>query len=95
MSEGPVKHISQYARIEKEILNDWAELLGVERIGMDDKFFDLCGDSMAAMVCISRMKSKFAVEFPPDTFFSRATISDFARAIDKLSSDAATGSCPT
>jgi len=93
MSEGVTKNSSQCSETEKEILKDWIEILRVENIDMHDNFFDLGGDSLAAMLCISRMRTKFGIEFPLDSFFlDDATISDFARAIERFSSDASRGS---
>jgi acyl carrier protein len=73
----------RYSEIEKRMVQDWMEVLQLSEIDVHDQFLDLGGDSLAAILCISRMRSAFGVEFPIDAFFlDDATISNFARMIE-------------
>jgi acyl carrier protein len=63
----------------------WTDILKKNEIGDDESFFDLGGDSMDAMLCISRLRKTFQVEFTIEDFFVMpATIRLFARLIDEV-----------
>jgi hypothetical protein len=40
--------------IEEVLAGIYAQILGLERVGVDDSFFDLGGDSLSAMRMITR-----------------------------------------
>jgi surfactin family lipopeptide synthetase C len=64
----------------------WTEVLKIRDLSLDDEFGDLGGDSLAAMLCISRIRDQFNVEFTVEDFFlDHATIADFSKRIDEIS----------
>ena len=68
--------------IEEKLTRIWQELLVCKEIGLDDDFVDLGGDSLSAMLCISRIRTEFHVNVPIDEFFmDQATISAMAALI--------------
>ena len=66
----------QPASQREEILCEvFAEVLGVDRVGVEDNFFDLGGHSLLAAVLIARLTERFGVELPLKLFFGNPTVS--------------------
>jgi acyl carrier protein len=60
------------------VSNIWAEVLGVERVGASDNFFDLGGNSLLLVKAHSRLQESFAREISMVELFRRATVSSLA-----------------
>jgi hypothetical protein len=61
----------------------WAEMLGVEQIGVASNFFDLGGHSLLAGRVLARVANVFGVSLPIRTIFEASTIEALARLIDE------------
>ena len=59
----------------------WAEVLGVERVGRRDNFFDLGGHSLLAVQVTSRVQQALQVEVALGDLFTRPVLRDFAREL--------------
>jgi amino acid adenylation domain-containing protein len=67
---------------EEEMLERlWAEVLGVERVGIFDDFFDLGGHSLLATRLISRVQKTFAGDFGLRMLFEAPTVAGFAELL--------------
>lgn len=62
----------------------WAEVLGIEQVGIYDNFFALGGDSLRATQLVSRVRAAFGVELPLTTTFREPTVADQALVIEDL-----------
>lgn len=58
------------ATIEDRVSGIVVAVLQKEKIGREETFVDLGGDSLAAMLCISRIRKEFGVELSVEDFFS-------------------------
>ena len=68
-------------KLEKHLLNLWAEVLGVEGIGPDDNFFELGGHSLIAMRLFSNIRETFGTRLPLATLFESPTVREMARLL--------------
>jgi amino acid adenylation domain-containing protein/non-ribosomal peptide synthase protein (TIGR01720 family)/FkbM family methyltransferase len=68
--------------VEEILAGLWAEILGHERVGAADHFFDLGGHSLLATRVISRLRGAFGVEIPMRDLFAAPVLADFAARIE-------------
>ncbi|MGH3786085.1 MAG: non-ribosomal peptide synthetase, partial [Pseudonocardiaceae bacterium] len=54
--------------VERELARVWGEVLGVERVGVEDNFFSLGGDSILSIQIISRARQAGLMLMPRDLF---------------------------
>ncbi|HYR09716.1 MAG TPA: amino acid adenylation domain-containing protein, partial [Longimicrobium sp.] len=67
---------------EEALAEIFADVLGVERVGRRDNFFDLGGHSLLAVRVISRMRQVLGAEVGIAGVFERPVLADLARAIE-------------
>jgi len=77
-SELQSEYVAPQTDLEKMLATVWRQILGFERIGIDDNFFRLGGDSLLAMQVISRVCVMFRMELPPKCLFEAPTINKLA-----------------
>ncbi|TRW90360.1 non-ribosomal peptide synthetase [Candidatus Methylobacter oryzae] len=67
--------------IEVELVKQWQQLLGLNKIGVTHAFMDIGGDSLKAMRMVSGIYKVFNVDISLKDFFAQPTIRQLARLI--------------
>ncbi|MEM9087122.1 MAG: beta-ketoacyl synthase N-terminal-like domain-containing protein [Cyanobacteria bacterium P01_F01_bin.53] len=70
--------------VEEGIAGIWRDLLGIEKVGVNDNFFDLGGHSLLAIQVISRLREAFPVEIEMrNLLFEAPTVAKVAAVISE------------
>src|SRR5438067_5204578 len=64
--------------LEARLAQAWAEVLGVDCVGVRDNFFDLGGHSLLAVRLLARVERLFGVRLPLTTLFQHGTVEHLA-----------------
>ncbi|MBV9494203.1 MAG: amino acid adenylation domain-containing protein [Acidobacteria bacterium] len=63
---------------EEQLVEIWADVLGVPNVGIEDDFFSLGGHSLLATQLIARVSRTFGVDMPLRRLFEAPTVAAFA-----------------
>lgn len=78
--DGPA-YVAPASATERVLALLWQERLGLERVGTDDAFLALGGDSMLALPLMAEMREALQFDLPVRTLFAEQTIARIARHI--------------
>lgn len=70
--------------IEQQVAQIWSQVLGLERVGIQDNFFQIGGHSLLATQVISRILIEISIEIPLRSLFDKPTLAELAEAIEQL-----------
>jgi thioesterase domain-containing protein/acyl carrier protein len=73
---------------EEAIAGVWRSILGVERVGRHDDFFELGGSSLAGVRLGSRLREALGVELPSGFLLESATVAELAERVEALTGGA-------
>jgi aryl carrier-like protein len=68
--------------VEQQLSNIWAEVLGVEKVGVHDNFFDLGGDSILSIQVVARA-NQVGLQLALRQLFEHPTIAELASVVAK------------
>jgi amino acid adenylation domain-containing protein len=68
---------------EKSLAAVWTKLLGINRVGSNDNYFELGGDSLLATQLVSQVRGVFEVELPLVELFRHPTLAELAASIEE------------
>ncbi|MFF2133879.1 amino acid adenylation domain-containing protein, partial [Streptomyces olivochromogenes] len=65
---------------EEALARVWADVLGVDRVGVHDNFFELGGDSILSIQVVSRARQALGIHLSPRLLFDAPTVAGLAAA---------------
>ncbi|MEL7158428.1 MAG: amino acid adenylation domain-containing protein, partial [Actinomycetota bacterium] len=67
--------------LERFLADVWAEVLGLDQVGVTDRFFELGGDSIQAAEVVNRVQEAVGEFVYVVTMFTSPTVADYARML--------------
>ncbi|OKO47078.1 non-ribosomal peptide synthetase [Pseudomonas sp. BTN1] len=74
-------YVAPESELEQQVAAIWAQILGVERVGLADHFFESGGHSLLAMQVISRLRQLLGREVPLRTMFEQPRLQGFVETL--------------
>ena len=79
----PTAYIEPRSDTERSLAEIWGRQLGIDTIGIHDRFFDLGGHSLLAAQIASEICDRFQIELPVLKLFQAPTVGELATIVDK------------
>jgi len=76
------RHVEPRTAQERQLAAIWCELLGLERVGIDDDFFELGGHSLLLTRLVSRIREDFGLDLPIHTLFDYPSVGALAAQLE-------------
>ncbi len=85
-------HVEPRTRFEKTLAAIWADVLGLERVGVTDDFFELGGDSLLLTKLLTKMREAFGDELDWEeltlrNLFEAPTVTGIAATVERIMED--------
>src|SRR6185436_17755755 len=77
-------HVAPRTELERRLCEIWQEVLGVQRVGIEDDFFALGGHSLLATRVVSRVRAALGRELPLRALFENPTIRGLCESLPEL-----------
>ncbi|HEY6186081.1 MAG TPA: amino acid adenylation domain-containing protein [Pyrinomonadaceae bacterium] len=71
-------YVAPGTAVEEALARIWSGVLGLDRVGIHDDFFELGGNSLSATQLVSQLRRSFEIELPLRALFEHPTISELA-----------------
>jgi pristinamycin I synthase-3/4 len=75
-------YVAPRSPVEETLCGIWAEILDVERVGIQDNFFELGGHSLLATRVMSRIRQTLRIELPMRALFEQPTVAALAATLE-------------
>jgi len=70
--------------VEESLARVWQEAFGIDRVGRDDNFFELSGNSLLAIQIVTRISQALRVDLATASLLEAPTIAGLAEVIEQL-----------
>jgi amino acid adenylation domain-containing protein len=82
------EYVAPRTATEQALAEIWAEVLQLERVGLNDNFFVLGGHSLLAVQLASRVRGRLGVEVALTELFAHPMLGQFARVVERAGASA-------
>jgi pimeloyl-ACP methyl ester carboxylesterase len=79
--EGAVGYVAPQTPVQEALCKIFADVLGVEKVGIDDDFFERGGHSLLAVRLVHRIEQEFHRSFPLATLFTAKTVAQLCDVV--------------
>ena len=86
------KFVQPRNHIELQLVQIWSKILQLDKVGVQDNFFDLGGHSLLAPYLRTQIHQQFGKDIPLTTFFQNPTVEQLATIVQQ-ESDSSNSSC--
>jgi acyl carrier protein len=77
-------YVEPESDIQRVLTEMWADTFGLDRVGIDDDFFDLNGNSLVAVQLVARIREQFQVDLTVAGLFEARTVRALSGQIEEL-----------
>jgi amino acid adenylation domain-containing protein len=74
-------YVAPRTSVEAALAEIWADVLGLDRVGVHDHFFALGGHSLLATQALTRVRELYRIELPLGAIFERPTVAAFSQIV--------------
>ncbi|MDN5217547.1 amino acid adenylation domain-containing protein, partial [Fulvivirgaceae bacterium BMA12] len=75
-------YVAPASNTERQLVEIWEQVLGIEEIGVEDNFFELGGHSLKATQLVSYIYKHFSIKLELRSLFTHPTVADLASEMD-------------
>jgi phthiocerol/phenolphthiocerol synthesis type-I polyketide synthase E len=70
--------------LEESIAELWQDLMGIEKLGVNDDFFRVGGHSLLATQLVAELRDTFEIDLPLQRLFQAPTVAQLAAVVEEL-----------
>ncbi len=67
---------------EQQVVKVWKDVLDIEKVSLDDNFFEIGGHSLLSVAIVSKLSKNFKIDIPLDSFLRAPTVEELAFLIE-------------
>lgn len=75
------EYVAPGNELERYIAETWQKVLGIEKVGIHDNFFEVGGTSLKGVQLIAKLRRKLNIDIPVVSLFESSNVSSMARML--------------
>lgn len=84
VARSSAEYMAPRTEAEQDMVDIWAQILKLEKVGIHDNFFELGGHSLLAAQLLARIRQKFVVNLQLRMLFEAPTIAELAERLETI-----------